>query len=225
LFSGQRSFRQADIVVLKGSQPLVVLSLLTLLSPRLADADLLFSNLAGQPFGGALYTAGGPCEIASCFAIADNFVSDEPWTVTGFTFYLVTQQDSAFVASNARIAVFTAAGAEVLAPANVAPTVTDTGLVVFDTYIIYKLDVTGLAIELPEGEYQFRYTNIAHQNIAPGYGNPSAQTISPGMQQLTGSPSVESLISTEVTQRDENWAFQVIGTDDTTFEDGFETPP
>jgi len=48
--------------------------------------------------------------------------------------------------------------------------------------------------------------------VYPAYGsNTSAQTVNPGLVQLTGSSSVESLLSTDVTQRSEEWAFEISG--------------
>jgi hypothetical protein len=35
---------------------------------------------------------------------------------------------------------------------------------------------------------------------------------------------VEDLLATDPTQRQEDWAFQVIGASDTQYKDGFETP-
>lgn len=202
-----------------------VASLLLLLFAQTASADLLFTNFDGNPFGGALYTAGGPCQFASCFAIGDNFSTDEPWHVTGFTFYVVSQLSNIGVGTGVRFAVYTAAGALVAGPADGAPTVTDTGLV-FGTRTIYKVEITSLNIDLAPGEYQFRSANASNngQGVFPGYGTPSAQSISPGFFQLTGSQSVEAVLSTVVTQRNENWAFQVIGTRSTVFANGFEAP-
>jgi len=204
---------------------LVCLSLL--LTTQSAGADLLFTNFNGDPFGGSLYTAGGPCEFASCFAIGDNFETDEPWNVTGFTFYMLSQMEAVNVGSGVRFAVFTAAGTLVVAPTDAAPMVTDTGLT-YDNgnYKIYKLEITSLEINLVPGEYQFRSTNASSngQGVYPGYGTASAQSISPGFFQLTGSQSVEAVLSTVVTQRTQDWAFEVYGTTDTISEDGFESP-
>lgn len=205
---------------------LMLTTLLMLLSAQSAVADLLFTNFDGDPFGGNLYTAGGPCAIASCFAIGDNFETDETWNVTGFTYYLVSQMEAGDVGSGVRFAVFTFAGTQVVAPTDAAPTVTDTGLTYSDTYTIYKVEITALDIDLVPGQYEFRATNtsINGQGVYPGYGSASAQSISPGFFQLTGSQSVESLLSTQGTQRTEDWAFQVYGISDTVFADSFEAP-
>jgi len=200
--------------------------LFLLLSASTASAELLFTNFDGDPFGGTLYTAGGPCEFASCFAIGDNFEADATWNVTGFTFYMVSQMDAVNVGSGVRFAVFNATGTQIVAPTNAAPTVTDTGIPIGGEYKLYKLEITSLAINLVPGEYQFRATNasINGQGVYPGYGTASAQSISPGFFQLTGSQSVEAVLSTAVTQRTEDWAFEVYGTTDTISEDGFESP-
>jgi len=195
-----------------------------LLTAQNASADLLFTNFVGDPFGGTLWTSGGPCEIASCYALADNFSSDAPWNVSGFSFYIVSSMNEAGVGSGVRYALFTVAGAQVVAPTSAAVTVTDTGLTYDNnTYKIYKLEISGLSIALPPGQYQFRVTNTIVQSVYPGYGNASAQTLSPDLIQRTGSQSVEALLSTDVSQREGNWAFQVHGTSDKVFADGFES--
>lgn len=201
-----------------------IVSLLLLLSAQPASADLLFTNFDGDPFGGNLWTGGGPCSFASCYAIGGNFKTDELWHVTGFTFYLVSQLTEQQVGSGVRFAVFTAAGTQVVSPTNAAPTVTDTGMVFSETYKIYKVEITSLAIELDPGEYRFRTTNTSDwgQGVAAAYGAASAQSISPGLIQYSGSSSVEALLSTVEYQREENWAFQVIGTSDAVYDDGFE---
>lgn len=201
-------------------------SLLLLLSAQPASADLLFTNFDGDPFAEISYTAGGACAIQGCFAVRDNFSNDEPWNVTGFTFYLHANIGIEDVATGVRFALWTAAGAQVVAPTNAAPTVTDTGLMA-GINTIYKFEISGLNIDLAPGEYRFGVTNTVHQSVFPSHGNASAQKISPGLVQLfSPQNTVEALLSTNETQRTEDWAFQVIGTiaTDTVFADGFETP-
>jgi hypothetical protein len=197
-------------------------SLLLLLSAQPANADLLFTNFDGDPTGDSLYTGGGPCSFASCFAIADNFSSDGVQTVGGFTFYVLSGLDAGAVGSNVRYALFTSAGAEIVAPSDTPVTVTDTGLTgELDTHI-YKLEISGLNINLPLGEYQFRFTNAVEQGVYPAAGTPSAQSLSPGLIQLTGSSSLDPLLSTDSTQRSQELAFQVYGIPNTIFADNFE---
>ena len=201
-----------------------IASVLLLWSAQPAAADVLFTNFVGDPAGGNLWTSGGPCAIASCFAVKDNFSSDGPWHVTGFTFYLLSQLDEANLANGGRFALYTAADALVVAPTDTALTITDTGLTYDFDYKIFKFEISGLDINLDPGEYWFGFTNTIWQGIYPGLGSASAQTISPGLVQLTGSAVVEALLSTTESQRDENWTVEVIGTDDTLFADSFETP-
>jgi len=122
--------------------------------------------------------------------------------------------------------MFTAAGVQVVAPTDVAVTFTDLGN--YDAYELYKGAISGLSISLPPGEYQLRFTNTQEQGVYPAYGSStSAQTLSPGFVQLTGSPSVESLLSTDVNQHNEEWAFDLYGTkaaETPIFKDGFEGP-
>ncbi len=197
-----------------------------LLTAQNASADLLFSNFAGDPSANALYTAGGPCSFASCFAVGDNFSNDALWHVTNFTFYIASALPVETVGSGSRWALFTGAGTQVVAPTDVAPTVTDTGLTGANDTHIFKFEISGLNIDLVPGQYQLRFTNagVQGQDVYPGLGNASAQTIDPGFFQLTGSQSVESLLSTDVTPRTENWAFHVSGTSDKVFSSGFEAP-
>jgi len=204
---------------------LVSAGVLILLSTRLASADdLLFTNFVGEPFGGTLWTSGGDCASVSCYALRDNFEAEDGWNVTGFVFYIVSPINPVFLQSGGRFAVLTAAGAQTVAPTNTALTVTDMGNV-FDVYNLFKMEITGLDIDLDAGEYTFGFTNTNEQGIYPGYGTASVKTISPGFQQLSGSAKVESLLSTTVNQLDEDWAFQVIGTEaDVDFKNGFETP-
>jgi hypothetical protein len=189
-----------------------------------ANADTLFTNWSGTIVGGNLYTGGGPCSSASCFALAENFSNQGQWNISDITIYIVSldQGDGGPPASNWRFAVFTAAGDEVVAPTDTAVAFTDLGNY-FSTYDLYKGVITGLNIDLPAGEYWFRFTNTQSQAIFPAYGSgTSSQTISPGLQQLTGSSTVESLLSTDVTQRTEEWAFELGGTEVPIFSDGFE---
>lgn len=195
---------------------------MVLLTAQYAYADPLFTNWSSGVAGGNLWTAGGPCEIASCFAIEDNFSNQEDWVVSDFTFYIVSLP---FVVENPgwRYALFSAAGDPIVAPTNTALTVTDVGT--YDAYVIYRAVISGLNISLPAGEYWFRFTNTVEQAVFPAYGvSPSAQTLSPGFRQLTGSSTVEALLSTVVSQRDENWAFEVSGTTFPIFRDGFDLP-
>ncbi len=191
-----------------------------------ASADTLFTNWSGTIVGGNLYTGGGPCSSASCFALAENFSNPGPWTISDITVYIVSLDaaDGGPPASNWRFAVFTAAGDEVVAPTDTAVAFTDLGNY-FSYYELYKGVITGLNIALPAGEYWFRFTNTQSQAILPAYGSStSSQTISPGLQQLTGSATVEALLSTDVTQRSDEWAFEVGGTEAPIFRDGFEGP-
>ena len=209
--------------MLKAGQGLRLTAFLLILCAQEAGADLLFSNFDGDP-SGALWTSGGDCSFASCFGIGDNFSANADWKVTDFIFYIASPLSAGSIGPGTRFAVFTAAGAQVVAPTSVTPTVTDTGLTGANNYPIYKFEISGLNIDLVPGQYQLRFTNTGQQSVFPGIGAASAQTIAPGLFQLTGSQSVESLLSTGVTQRTENWAFQVIGAIETTFENGFEPP-
>ena len=198
---------------------------LLLLSAQPAVADVLFTNFVGDPFEDKAWVAGGACASGSCYAIKDNFSSDGPWHVTGFTFHLLSQIDEENLANGGRFALFTAADAQVVAPTDTALTVTDTGLTSDDgNYKIFRFEISGLDINLDPGEYWFAFTHTIWQQVWSVSGSPSSQTISPGIVLLFGSAGVEALLSTTESQKNEVWAFQVIGTDDTTFADGFETP-
>jgi hypothetical protein len=199
-----------------------IASLLLLLLAQPASADLLFSNFEGDPIANALYTGGGPCSFASCYAIADNFSSDGVWTVSGFTYYVASPLDPGSIGSNVQYALFIAAGAQVVAPTATPVTVTNTGLTGANDYLIYKLEITGLDIILLPGEYEFRFTNAVEQGVFPASGTSSAQSLSPGLIQLRGSSSLDPLLSTDAIPRDEELAFQVYGVSDTVFADGFE---
>jgi len=194
---------------------------LLFLSAQQVKADALFTNWSAGVAGGILWTAGGPCSSA-CFAIEDNFSNQEDWVVTDFTFYIVS--DPSVIANPGwRYALFTAEGSQVVAPTDTAITVTNVGN--YDAYVIYRAVITGLSISLSPGEYWFRFTNTQSQAVFPAYGvSPSSQTISPGFRQLAGSPIVEALLSTDVSQRSEDWAFEVSGTTLPIFRDGFDEP-
>ncbi len=188
--------------------------------------ELLFTNWSSGIVGGNLWTAGGPCSIASCFAIGDNFSNQQDWLVTDIDVYVVSFSWTV-AGGNWRYAVFTAAGVQVVAPTDVAVTFTDLGNY-FNDYELYKGAISGLSISLPPGEYQLRFTNTQDQGVFPAYGSStSPQTLNPGLVQLTGSPSVESLLSTDVNQHNEEWAFDLYGTkaaETPIFKDGFEGP-
>lgn len=211
--------------MLKAGQCLRLAALLTLLTVQDAGADLLFTNFDGAPLeGGPAYTGGGSC-TGSCYGIADNFRNDVLWDVTGFTFYIMSPVSAANLESGGRFALFTAAGAQVVAPTNTATTVTATGLTNTDFgWPIYKLEISGLSIALVPGEYQFRFTNTNEQSIYPAYGTASAQAIDPGFVQLSGALGGDSLLPEVTYQHNENWAFQVSGTSDKVFSNGFEAP-
>ncbi|MEO6076665.1 MAG: hypothetical protein ABIP56_07650 [Dokdonella sp.] len=187
-------------------------------------ADTLFSNWATSVVGGALYTAGGPCSIASCFAIADNFRSDDIWAVTGVTVYVVSFP-SVIQGGNWRYALFTSAGVSIIPPTNAAVVFTDLGAYPGTQFNVYKGVISGLNTVIPPGDYELRFTNTQSQGVFPAYGSgASPQSIAPGFVQLTGSSSVESLLSTDRTQRDEEWAFEVTGTTAPLFANGFDSP-
>ena len=169
-----------------------------------------------------MWTSGGNCS-GSCYAIADNFSNPEGWLVTDIAVYIVSFP-SVVANPGWRYALFTAAGAQVVAPTDTALTFTDLG-VYFGSYELYKGVISGLSISLPPNEYQLRFTNSQNQSVYPAYGiSTSAQTLSPGFVQLTGSPSVESLLSTNASQRSEEWAFDISGSMVPIFKDGFEGP-
>ena len=196
-----------------------------LLTAQIANPNLLFTNWSsGIDFGGPLYTAGGNCG-GSCFAIGDNFNNGEAWHVTDITVYMVTVSG---VSGGWRYALFNAAGVQIVAPTDTAPTFTDlgphtAGYPFSSEY--YQGVISGLSINLPPGEYQLRLTNTAQQSVYPAFGvNTSSQTVGPGFVQLTGSASVEALLSTDVTQRSQEWAFDLSGTVLPIFKNGFEGP-
>lgn len=195
------------------------------MTAQVANPNLLFTNWSsGINLGGPLYTGGGDCN-GSCFAIADNFSNQESWLVTGFAFYFVSPGGTG---GGWRYALFTAAGVQVVAPTDIAPAFTDLALFTgpyLGTYEVYQGVASGLSIPLPPGEYQLRLTNTQQQSVYPAFGvDVSSQTVSPGFVQLTGSPSVEALLSTDVTQRSEEWAFDLSGNVVPIFANGFEEP-
>jgi hypothetical protein len=198
-----------------------------LLTAQIANPNLLFTNWSSGVAGGVEYTAGGPCSFASCFAIADNFSNQEGWLVTDIAVYFVSFP-SVVANPGWRYALFTAAGAQVVAPTDAALAITDLGPY-NGPYCcspeIYRGLISGLNVSLPPGEYQLRFTNTQSQGVFPAYGvSTSSQTLSPGFVQLTGSASVESLLSTDVTPRSEEWAFDLYGTVNSIFKDGFDGP-
>ena len=201
---------------------LAALALLPLTAMNV-NAETLFSNWSTGITGGALYTAGGPCSFASCFAIADNFSNQDSWNVTDITVYVVSFP-STVASPGWRYALFTTAGLQIVAPTDTPVTFTDLGNY-FDSYELYKGVISGLSIDLPPGEYELRFTNTQAQSVYPAYGtSPSAQSLSPGFVQLTGSSTVEALLSTDRTQRSEEWAFDISGAVIPIFKDGFDGP-
>jgi len=173
-----------------------------------------------------LYTAGGDCSFASCFAIGDNFSNPERWLVTDITVYIVSANGQ--TGGNWRYALFAAAGDPVVPPTSVTPTFTDLGAFTgpyLGSYEVYQVAISGLSIDLPPGGYELRFTNTQVQSIYPAFGiSTSTQSSSPGFFQLTGSGSVESLLSSDRTQRSEEWAFDLSGSMIPIFADGFEAP-
>ena len=201
---------------------MMLASLLALSAPS-ANADLLFTNYTGDPFGGSTYYAGGAC-ADGCFAIGDNFTTNGPWNVTGFTYHIVSQLTAGQVGTGVRFALFTTAGVQVVAPTNASPNVTDTGLTYSGIYKIFRVEITGLDIDLNAGSYQFRATNTSFRDVFPGYGTPSPQSVDPPMVQLPGSEQTEPLLSTSANDLVDHWAFEVHGTNDLVLLDGFEDP-
>lgn len=196
-------------------------------SAPFANADQLFTNWSSSVVAGAGYTAGGSCS-ASCFAISDNFSNPTNWVVTDIVFYVDSYSFATGNQSGWRYALFTASGTQIIAPTDAGSSLvfTDTGTPgSFGGDEIYKGVISGLNITLPPDEYWFRFTNTQSSAVYPAYASsPSAQTLSPGFVQLTGSPTVEALLSTDVTQRTENWAFEIGGIGDRIFADDFEGP-
>jgi hypothetical protein len=197
-----------------------------LLTAQIANPNLLFTNWSQGVVGGVEYTAGGPCSFASCFAIGDNFASLD-WHVTDIAVYVVSFP-SVVASPGWRYALFTTAGDQVIAPTDVAPTITDLGAYIGPYCCspeVYQFKISGLNLDLPPGQYQLRFTNTQSQGVYPAYGvSTSSQTLPPGFVQLTGSSSVEALLSTDVTQRSQEWAFDAYGTVVSIFKNGFEGP-
>jgi hypothetical protein len=196
-----------------------------------ANADQLFTNWSGAVVTGNLWTSGGPCP--SCYALEDNFSNPVSWDVTDITFYVVLVPSVSYNASNWRYAMF---DAEVGGNAIVAPTDAGSSLVFTDTGVagptlsggttteIYKGVISGLNINLPAGTYWFRFTNTQSQAVYPADASqPSAQTISPGLAMIYGDPS-DALLSPNLNQTSDNWAFEVGGIGDQIFANGFEGP-
>ena len=187
-------------------------------------ADTLFSNWSTAIVGGNLYTAGGPCSSASCFAIADNFSNDENWAVSGVTVYVVSIP-SFIQGGGWRFGLFDSAGVAIIPPTDAAVAFTDLGAYPNTEFNIYKGVISGLNTVIPAGDYELRFTNTEIQGVFPAYGSvPSPQSLPPGFLQLTGSSTVEALLSTVRTQRDEEWAFEISGTTLPLFANGFDNP-
>ena len=197
----------------------------TLLFPAVnVRADTLFSNWSTAVVGGNLYTAGGPCSFASCFAIADNFSNDESWAVSGVTVY-VASVPSFIQGGGWRFGLFDSTGVAIIPPTDAAVAFTDLGPYPNTQFNIYKGVISGLSAVIPAGDYELRFTNTQAQGVFPAYGStPSTQSLPPGFLQLTGSSTVEALLSTDRTQRDEEWAFEISGTTLPLFANGFDSP-
>jgi len=192
----------------------------------IANPNRLFTNWSsGINFSGPLYTGGGDCS-GSCFGIGDNFSNGERWLVTDISVYMVLV--NGYTGGNWRYALFTEAGAQVVAPTDAfGIAFTDLGpFIGYGGYFeVYKGVISGLNIDLLPGNYQLRFTNTQVQSVYPAFGvSTSPQSVSPGFFQLTGSGAVESLLSTDVTQRDEEWAFDLSGSVLSIFKNGFEGP-
>lgn len=198
-----------------------------LLTAQCANANQLFTNWTTGVVGGNLWTAGGPCS-ASCFALEDNFSNPVAWDVTEIDFYV--QSNASVVGSTAgwRYAVFDAetGGNQIVAPtdAGAALAFTDTTLPGQNSTEIYKGVLTGLNIGLRPGTYWFRLTNTNSQGVYPAEAaSPSAQTIVPALATLIGDSNTEALLSTNLNQTSDNWAFEVYG-EAPIFRDGFDGP-
>jgi len=214
--------------MLKSLKCLKLSAFALLLTAPCANADQLFTNWSTAVVAGPGYTAGGGCN-ASCFAISDNFSNSASWVVTDIAVYVDSYSFATGNPSGWRYALFTASGTQIIAPTDAGNSLvfTDTGTAgaFGDGDGIYKGVISGLNITLPPDEYWFRFTNTNSSAVYPAYAaSPSAQTLTPGFVQLTGSPTVEALLSTDVTQRTENWAFEVYGIGDRIFANDFEGP-
>jgi parallel beta-helix repeat protein len=198
-----------------------------LLTAQIANPNLLFTNWSSGVAGGTLWTGGGSCG-GSCFAMGDNFGNGEKWHVTDIVVYFISYSWAVANPNGWRYALFTEAGAQVVAPTDTALTITDLGAYVGPyggSPEIYQGKISGLSLDLMPGQYQLRFTDTQEQSIYPAYGvSTSSQTLSPGFVQLTGSPTVEALLSTDVYQHSEEWAFDLYGTMVPIFKDGFEGP-
>ena len=201
------------------------------LSASLANASQLFTNWSGAVVGGNLWTSGGPCP--NCYALEDNFSNPVSWAVTDITFYVVLVPSVSYNASTWRYGLF---DAEVGGNAIVATTDPGSSLVFTDTgnagptlsggtaTEIYMGVISGLNINLPAGTYWLRFTNTQSQAVYPADASqPSAQTISPGLATIYGDAS-DALLSTNLNQTGDNWAFEVGGIGDRVFANGFEGP-
>ncbi len=210
------------------------LALLVLAAPC-ANADQLFTNYdttVAQPVVGTIaWTAGGPCP--NCYAVVDNFSNPSTWVVTDITFYLILVPGVPYGSSNWRYGLFDAqTGGNAIIPTTDpgnSLALTDTGLpgptlsgpTVTE---IYKGVISGLNINLPAGTYWLRFTHTQYQAVYPAEGaQPSAQTISPALATIYGDSS-DALMSTNVNQTSDNWAFQIGGIGDRIFANGFEGP-
>lgn len=194
---------------------------------QFANADQLFTNWSGGVVGGNLWTSGGAC--GSCFALEDNFSNPVAWDVTEIDFYVQSYPNVVGSTSGWRYALFDAetGGNPIVAPtdAGAALVFTDTTLPGENTTEIYKGVLSGLNISLPPGTYWFRLTNTNTQNVYPAEASAtSTQTIAPALATLIGDSTTEALLSTDLNQTSDNWAFEVYGTLDTIFKDDFEGP-
>lgn len=206
-------------------------SALLVLAAQAANADQLFTNWSGAVVGGNLWTSGGPCP-GGCYALVDNFSNPVAWDVTDITFYITLYPTVYYNPSNWRYGLFDAqTGGNAIIPT------TDPGssLVITDTGIagttsingpteIYKFVISGLNVGLPAGTYWLRFTNTQSQSVFPADASqPSAQTISPGLATIYDASS-DALMSTTVNQTTDNWAFEIGGTLEEIFKDGFDGP-
>ena len=185
------------------------------------DPNRLFTNWRSEVVGGNGYTSGGG------YAMGDNFSNQEAWHLTGITVYIVSYP---FVVTDPnagwRYALFTAAGTQVVAPTGA--TVTFTSLESYPAFNgaeVYQGVISGLNISLLPGEYQLRFTSANWQAVYPAYGSSiSSQTLSPGFVQFDASSGGDPLLSTNVIQRSQEWAFDLSGAVLPIFKDGFEGP-
>lgn len=203
----------------------IALALLGLSAP-FAYADHLFTNWSSGVIGGNLWTSGGPCP--NCFALEDNFSNPVAWDVTEIDFYVQSYSNVVGSTSGWRYALFDAesGGNPIVAPtdAGAALSFTDTTIPGENTTEIYKGVLTGLNIGLRPGTYWFRLTNTNSQAVYPAEAaSSSAQTIAPALATQIGDSNTEALLSTNLNQTSDNWAFDVYG-EASIFRDGFEGP-